>query len=125
MSNTLEPFPLFIDSTPPEYANYFSNISSKMESLNILSSDSSAPRMFKRRISMPSKLSKELQMRYYQYEVTFGLYMLTGIEKMVLNMIVASLFAAGFFALYQVVCRLAWIAIGSFEPAGMLCNTHG
>jgi hypothetical protein len=123
-ATTLEPFPLFIDSAPADAANYFSNISSKMSSLHMLSSPPA-------RISRPriDKLSKELQLRYYQYEVTFGLYMLNTREKLVLNSIVLVLLSAIIYAfcwgvqpyLINMICKAVYYITGSFTVAGEMC----
>ncbi|KAJ9501465.1 hypothetical protein H2202_003259 [Exophiala xenobiotica] len=95
---SLEPFPLFIDAAPPNSANYFSSPMA-MAAIQILSTSSSSYRR-KPRISMPSKVSNYLRLRYYQYEVTFGLYMLTPTEKVVFNAVILAAFAAFSYALF-------------------------
>lgn len=127
-TTALEPFPLFIDSAPHDAANYFSNISSKMSSLQILSS-SPTPPPSRRRVSVTAKLSNLLRLRYYQYEVTFGLYILTPGEKMLLNTIILSIFAALLYAfswgvqpfLVNTICQVLYYVLGSAAPAGELC----
>lgn len=127
-ASALEPFPLFIDSAPHDAANYFSNISSNMSSLHMLAS-SPAPYISRRRISVTEKLSNLLRLRYYQYEVTFGLYMLTPGEKMLLNTIILSVFSALLYAfcwgvqpfLINTVCQVLYYVLGSAAPAGELC----
>lgn len=130
-ATALEPFPLFIDSAPADAANYFSNIGSKMSSLHILSS-SPSPRIARPRLSMPEKWSNQLRLHYYQYEVTFGLYMLTPREKVILNSIVLALFGAMIYAfcwgiqpyLINTICRMVYYITGSFASAGDLCATE-
>ena len=127
-TSALEPFPLFIDSAPHDAANYFSNISSKMSSLQMLSS-SPTPPASRRRVSVTAKLSNLLRLRYYQYEVTFGLYMLTPGEKMLLNTIILSIFAALLYAfswgvqpfLVNTICKILYYVLGSAARAGELC----
>lgn len=125
----LEPFPLFIDAAPPGAANYFSDISSKMSSLQTLHQTSTS-RIRRPRISMPEKLSNELRLRYFQYEVTFGLYMMTPLEKLVLNTVVVLLALALTCALYWglhplllgLVCHLARQVSSSFAAGSEFCN---
>jgi len=52
------------------------------------------------RILLLAKVSNHLSLRYYQYEVTFGLYMLTQTEKVVLNTILLSIFTGSLYALH-------------------------
>jgi len=121
----LEPFPLFIDSAPPESANYFS---SKMGSLHLLT-HTSPSQLHKPGISMPTKLTNYLRLRYYQYEVTFGLYVMTSAEKLVLNTIVLAIFGALLYALYwglepfvaHSLCRLIYYITGSYPIAEERC----
>jgi len=125
---SLEPFPLFIDSAPPNSANYFSSPMA-MAAIQILSTSSSSYSR-KPRISMPSKLSSYLRLRYYQYEVTFGLYMLTPTEKLVFNAVVLGVFAAFSYALFwgfepfivNLLCRFIYYLTGSFSTAPELCS---
>ena len=49
---------------------------------------------------MSSTLSNHLYLRYYQYEVTFGLYMLTTREKIVLNAILVAILSALLYTIY-------------------------
>ena len=48
---------------------------------------------------MSTKVTNYLQLRYYQYEVTFGLYMMNYNEKLLLNAIILAIFAAVLYAL--------------------------
>lgn len=92
-------------------------------------SPSPAPRMRKPRVSVPTKLSNYIRVRYYQYEVTFGLYMLTPSEKVVLNTIILTILSAILYALYwglepfitQLVCRVVYYIMGSVVDTGELC----
>jgi hypothetical protein len=92
MPPSLEPFPLFIDMAPADAANYFSS-SSISRSLRSLSpspkSRSKAMNNKNRpRVSISRKVENYIKLRYFQYEVTLGLYMLEPVEKCVLNTIV-------------------------------------
>lgn len=126
----VEPFPLFSESALNESVDYFSShISSRM---NILQSLASKPksRFPRPQISLPDKLTHQLRLRYYQYEVTFGLYMLTPREKAVVNTVMMLLASMLMFALchglgpYLVnfVCRLVYYLTGSSEPVGNICD---
>jgi sensor histidine kinase YesM len=126
MTVVLEPFPMFVDYAPPEHVNYFSN--SKMSYSIHMLSPSNRPR--KPRISVPTKLSNYLRLRYHQYEVTFGLYMMTPAEKLVLNTIILVILSALFYALYlglepfvvRTICRLIYYNTGSYKTAAEFCN---
>jgi hypothetical protein len=128
----LEPFPLFIDSAPPNSANYFSSPMA-MAAIQLLATSTSssrdtAPR--KPRVSMPVKVSNYLRLRYYQYEVTFGIYMLKPLEKTIFNLIILGFACALLYALYlgflpfivHGVCRLLFYISGSVETAPQLCS---
>ena len=124
----LEPFPLFIDSAPPNSANYFSSPMA-MAAIQLLASSSSS-HLHKPRVSMPAKVSNYLRLRYYQYEVTFGLYMMTPGEKLVFNTIILSALAALLYALswglrpfiINSLCRIIYYITGSFSTAPELCT---
>jgi hypothetical protein len=126
MATGLEPFPLFIDSASPESAHYFS--SSKMSaSLDMLSSSKSTYR--RPRISVPSKVSNYIRLRYYQYEVTFGLYIMSPTEKLILNSILFVVLSTLLYGLWfglevfivRWICRLVYYIAGSVGPAGEFC----
>lgn len=127
-ASALEPFPLFIDSAPHDAANYFSNISSNMSSLQMLAT-SPTPYISRRRVSVTAKISNQLRLRYYQYEVTFGLYMLNPGEKMLLNTIILSVLGGLLYAfcwgvqpfLVNTICQVLYYVLGSAVPAGELC----
>ncbi|KIY01206.1 uncharacterized protein Z520_02758 [Fonsecaea multimorphosa CBS 102226] len=132
--HSLEPFPLFIDSAPPNSANYFSSPMA-MAAIQLLATSSSSSSSHhdsfrKPLVSMPSKLSNYLRLRYYQYEVTFGLYVMTPGEKLVLNSVVLVAFAALSYALFwgfqpfivNLLCRLIYYVTGSFSTAPQLCS---
>ena len=116
----LEPFPLFIDSAPPDTASFLSRM--RVTDLYIPSShDSQLPQ--KSGVAVTTRLSKNIRLRYYQYEVTLGLYMLTPTERIVLNMTVLGLFAAVTYGLIwglepfliRTLCQFAYYATGSFS----------
>jgi hypothetical protein len=101
--STTEPFPLFIDAAPAGAANYFSDISSYMSSLQRIQQPASSwfPVSASRAAVVPmDKLSDAVLLRYYQYEVTLGLYMLNPREKVIMNAIVLALVTAVSFAVY-------------------------
>lgn len=124
--HVLEPFPLFVDSASPSQPNYFS---SKIGALNLLSSGSSSTSALRRRVST-SNVSNYVRLRYYQYEVTFGLYMLTSGEKVVLNTIVFGILAALSYGLFfglqpflvGLICRIAWYMTGTHEGLEEVCT---
>ncbi|RMZ90497.1 hypothetical protein DV736_g2287, partial [Chaetothyriales sp. CBS 134916] len=119
MTVALEPFPLFIDSAPPDAASYFAP--SKMSSSLQMLSPSAVSKYSEARISIVSKLTSYLRLRYYQYEITFGLYVMTATEKLVLNSIILAMFSAIICALYwglepfmaRSICRLVSSVTGS------------
>jgi hypothetical protein len=123
----LEPFPLFIDSAPPNSANYFSSPMA-MAAIQLLASPSSS-HVRKPRASMPAKVSNYLRLRYYQYEVTFGLYIMTRTEKFIFNTIIVMAFAALVYALYWSLetflvnsfCRSLFYMTGSCSSAPEIC----
>ncbi len=126
MSSGIEPFPLFIESSPPEFANYFSQIDSSMQIL----SHSSAPTTRKPRASVSTKLSNYVRLRYYQYEVTFGLYMLNANEKFALNTVILVVASALLYALYwglesffiRSICSIVYHITGATDTASELCS---
>ncbi|KIW64113.1 hypothetical protein PV04_09069 [Phialophora macrospora] len=131
--NSLEPFPLFIDSAPPNSANYFSSPMA-MATIQLLATSSDPyshdPYLRKPRVSMAAKVSNYLRLRYYQYEVTFGLYVMTPAEKVVFNSIILFAFCALIYALFyefqpfivNSVCRLLYYVTGSLSSAPRLCS---
>ncbi|KAL2399131.1 hypothetical protein ABEF95_001742 [Exophiala dermatitidis] len=126
--SSLEPFPLFVDSAPPNSANYFSSPMA-MAAVQLLASSSSSHSR-KPRISMPAKVSNQLRMRYYQYEVAFGVYVMTPTEKIVFNTIVLAILSAFLYAVFwgfqpfvvHTVCRLIYYMTGSYSSAPELCS---
>jgi len=82
---------------------------------------------------MPSKVSNYVRLRYYQYEVTFGLYMMTSREKFVLNALVIGVLAALFYGVcfgfsrfvIRSLCRLVWHLFGSYEGVEEICTSNG
>lgn len=122
--HVLEPFPLFVDSIDSSSPYYFSSNMSLISLLN-----SSPTSNFRRRILVPAKVTSYLRLRYYQYEVTFGLYLMTPTEKFVVNTIVLSILTALLYGVYsglqpflvRMICRLAWYLTGSHEGVEELC----
>ena len=129
--HSLEPFPLFVDSARPSSPNYFA--SSKMGAIALLEPASSASSSFRARIAVPAvpaKVTNYLHLRYYQYEVTFGLYMLTMREKLVLNTIILGILAALIYGIcfglqpfvVRIVCRFVWYLTGTFRGVEEICT---
>ncbi|KPI38429.1 uncharacterized protein AB675_12122 [Cyphellophora attinorum] len=126
----VEPFPLFGESALNESADYFSQISSRMSTLHSLASKQKPAILRRPRISLPDKVTHQLRLKYYQYEVTFGLYMLEPWERVVLNMIVLLLAILIGLALWHglgrwlvgSVCRLVFYLTGSSRPVGVICD---
>lgn len=125
--HVLEPFPLFVDSAGPSQPNYFS---SKASALSLLSSESSTRSTLRSRISIPTKVSNYVRLRYYTYEVTFGLYMMTPGEKVVLNTIMLGILALLCYGLFfglqpfliRMICRLVWYITGAYEGLEQVCT---
>ncbi|KAK5048938.1 hypothetical protein LTR84_005359 [Exophiala bonariae] len=129
----LEPFPLFIDSAPPNSANYFSSpiamaavqlvaaASSSTSASSTTSVASLLPSSLKRpTLVIHRRLSNYVRLRYYQYEVTFGVYMMTPREKWIFNAVILSIAAMILYAatwgmrafLVGWLCRLIWYLVG-------------
>jgi hypothetical protein len=80
-------------------------------------------------LSLSAKLADQLRLRYYRYEVSFGLYVMTPGEKLVLNGIVLSIFFAILCGLYvglrpfliHLICRLVYYLIGTADASNTLC----
>lgn len=131
--NSVEPFPLFIDSAPPNSANYFSSPMA-MAAVQLLALSSSSDPSYTGtripRVVLPVKLSKYIQQRYYQYEVTFGLYMMSPVEKRVFNGIIFALLVALVYALswglqgllIDGLCKLIYHLTGSLSTAPGACT---
>jgi hypothetical protein len=134
--HSLEPFPLFIDSAPPNSANYFSSPMA-MAAIQLLatasaSSHSSSHVSFfrKTRVTMPAKVSNYLRLRYYQYEVTCGLYMMTPTEKVIFNSVILLVFSTILLSLIwglqpfivNNICKLVYLLTGSLSSAPQLCS---
>jgi hypothetical protein len=136
LSHELEPFPLFVDLAPPNSANYFSSPMA-MAAIQLLAtatgtsykSQSTLPNG-RPRVSVSAKVSNYLRLRYYQYEVTFGLYMLTAKEKWLFNTILAIILGAVTCAMVwglqgfvvNLVCRLVYYLTGFVAAEGRLCS---
>lgn len=135
---SLEPFPLFVDSNGPFSPSHLS--ASKVNPFNLLSSKS--PSVFDYvpdvldyvpSVQLPSKITNEFRLRYYQYEVTFGLYVMTPMEKLILNTIVFTISAAMLYGvcfglqplLIRSLCRLAWYVYGTLEGVENVCTEAG
>lgn len=121
----LEPFPAFIDSKP----TMSSFLRSKMSYLQLMSPSSTVSQLTGK-ISMPSKVTNYVRLRYYQYEVTFGLYVMTPNEKLVLNTILLGIIAALTWAvvfglepfLVRSLCRLVYYITGTLEGTDNVCT---
>lgn len=76
------------------------------------------------------KIAQDLRLRYYQYEVTFGLYVMTPEEKLVVNLIVLGIFLALASALYiglqpflvRSICQLIYYSTGSLDGVEDVCS---
>ena len=125
MFRDLEPFPLFVDASPPSEALHFAVIASS----HMLSAAFSL-RPHKSRVSIYTKVTNHLWTRYYQYQVTFGLYMLTRNEAIVINGMVLAFLAAMSYAFWigfesfvlRLICRILYYITGSLSGADELCN---
>lgn len=122
----LEPFPRFVDSTGPSNPYYFSSNMTIFHMLNTKSPSSSLGL----NLSIPPKISDYFRLKYYQYEVTFGLYIMTFREKAIINMIVISVLAALFYGILfglqpliiRSLCRFVWYTNGSLDGVQDICN---
>lgn len=120
----IEPFPVFTNSSPLPSPNIVLNTNG----FQFLRSTRDQQR--KPRVSISQKMTNYLLLRYYQYEVTFGLYMMTRTEKFVLNTILALIFSAIICGLFfglepfvvHNVCRLIYYITGSFSSAPVTCE---
>ncbi|RMD43778.1 hypothetical protein DV735_g1342, partial [Chaetothyriales sp. CBS 134920] len=127
MTVAIEPFPVFVDTTSSEAASHFG--AGKMSSSLQMLSPSARSKYSHARNSITSKVTSYLQRRYYTYEITFGLYVMTPMEKLVLNSIVLVISSTFLYALYwglepfmvRTICRLVYYITGSFESAPELC----
>ncbi|KIV87324.1 hypothetical protein PV11_02878 [Exophiala sideris] len=130
---SLEPFPLFIDSAPPNSENYFSSPMAMAAVQLLASSTSTSPHAGKPRTlvpTMPVKVSRYLRLRYFQYEVTFGVYMMTPVEKCVFNLVILGTLIALLIALFfgfepfvtYAVCRLIYYITGTLSNTGGRCS---
>lgn len=121
----LEPFPRFVDSKGPSSSYYYS---SKMSLVSLFNSESSASRL-RSRIGVPDKVTNYFRLKYYQYEVTFGLYVMTPTEKLILNTIVGTILALLLYGilfglqpfLVRTVCQMIWYISGSYEGVEDVC----
>jgi hypothetical protein len=120
----LEPFPLFSDSTTP-----IPNLISKMDAIQLLTS--SAPVQWRKSHDFfPERLTNYLRLKYYQYEVTFGLYVMTPVEKLIVNTVIlgilVTLSSVVYFGLQpflvRVICQLIYYITGSCSGVEDLCS---
>ena len=119
----LEPFPLFIDSSPLPSPKILMN-------MNGFQLYTPPARSRRPRISIPAKLSNYLQVRYYQYEVTFGLYVMTRTEKIILNTILFTILAGILYGFYvgverfvvDTVCKIVYITGSNTSAPSALCS---
>jgi len=83
----------------------------------------------RRHLSLTTRLIDYLRLRYYQYEVTFGLYMMTPVEKVILNTIFLIILGGLMYGLWfglkgflvNLLCRSVYYITGSVESAMGLC----
>lgn len=126
----LEPFPRFVDMKRPSTPRMLS--SQMTHTLNLLSQkpSSSVTSKLRAQIRVPSAIASYFSLRYYQYEVTFGLYVMTPAEKLVLNSLVVCTLAALFYGvcfglqpvLIRSLCRLAWYVTGTHDGIEDICT---
>lgn len=122
-----EPFPLFVDSKGPSSSTYY--YSSRMSLISLFNSDSSASRI-RSRITVPEKVTNYFRLKHYQYEVTFGLYVMDPMEKLVVNTIVLTIFSLLLYGLLfglkplliRTLCRMIWCMSGSYEGVEDICS---
>jgi len=121
----IEPFPSFTNSSPLPSPKIILNT----HGFQFLRPTRDQHR--KPRLSISAKMTNYLQLRYYQYEVTFGLYMMTRTEKIILNALLAIIIGAlvcgvivGLepFVVYNA-CRLAYYITGSLSGAQTFCES--
>ena len=122
-----EPFPHFVDSNGPWNSNYFS---SNMTLFHLLNTKKPSSPRFEFRLTIPAKISDYLRLKYYQYEVTYGLYVMTFEEKLIVNTFVfcvlTTIFYGVFFGLQpflvRSLCRFVWYTNGSLDGVQDLCT---
>ena len=101
-----------------------------MSTLALRSSGSSSASALRSKALIPTKVSNYVHLRYYQYEVTFGLYMMTPGEKVVFNTILLGILAAiacGLFFglqpfLVKLVCQMLWYMSGTHGGFEEVCT---
>lgn len=124
--HVVEPFPLFVDSTGPSNSYYFSSNMTIFHMLNTKSP--SSPLAVN--MSIPPKISNYFRLKYYQYEVTFGLYMMSYEEKVIINTLVITILAALLFGIFfglqpliiGCLCRFVWYTNGSLDGVEDICT---
>lgn len=124
-TSTLEPFPLFVDSVDPTRPNFLS----KMSALHVLS-PSGASSLRKSQANATTQFTNYLSLRYYQYECTFGLYVMQPIEKVIINTVVIGIFAAIFYAMYfglqpfvvRSLCHMIYYMTGGINGVEDVCE---
>lgn len=122
----LEPFPLFVDSKGPSNPYYFS---SDMTIFHMLNAKSPSPSS-SLSIRLPSSVTNYLRLKYYQYEVTYGLYVMTFEEKVIINTIVVCVLSALMYGLFfglqpfilRSLCQIVWYTNGSLDGVEDICT---
>lgn len=122
-----EPFPVFVDSKGPSSSSYY--FSPKMSLASLFNSESLASRL-RSRISVPEKLNNYLRLKYYQYEVTFGLYVMDPVEKFIVNTVVCTIMALLWGGivfglqplLVRAICQMFWCVAGSYDGVEDICS---
>lgn len=123
----LEPFPRFVDSKGPSSSSYY--YSSKMSLVSLFNADTPASRL-RSHISVPQKATDYFRLKYYQYEVTFGLYVMTPTEKLIINTFVCTIMALLLYGilfslqplLVRTICRMIWCISGSYDGVEDICS---
>ena len=122
----LEPFPSYYEAPPnPQFESRWSG--HPLMSSSYLASNQSG--RVSRGRSLSRRISNTLRLRYYQYEVTFGLYMMDAAEKLVLNvlfLVILAVLAWGVCIglapfIVHTFCRLLYYATGSLQTCGRSC----
>lgn len=124
-----EAFPSFDYTTGPATPGYVSPTTIVMRMLDPRISKKSASKMPS--IRVPAQVSNFVHLKYYQYEVTFGLYMLTFPEKLILNTIFLTILSALLYGfcfslqpfLIRTVCHLIWYLYGSYDGVEDVCTS--
>lgn len=122
----LEPFPRFVDSNGPSNPYYFSSNMTIFHMLNTTSPSSSSGLSLR----LPPRISNYFRLKYYQYEVTYGLYVMSFEEKAIINTFVLCVLAALMYGIFfglqpfvlRSLCRFVWYTNGSLDGVEDICT---